>query len=108
MPVVPIPPKSSVPLPTDGGDSAADVFARAAKERAETTVALDATNQLQGLQFGLSNPDTGYRSLLGGDAVKGIDGQALTGQEGYLVEADARAAGDVRCGGVEHARRFRP
>ena len=79
MPVVPIPPKSSVTPPLLGGDNAADAYARAAKDRAETTVALDATNQLQGLRSDLSNPDTGYRSLLGGDAVKGIDGQALTG-----------------------------
>jgi muramidase (phage lysozyme) len=61
------------------GDNAADAFAQAAKDRAETTVALDATNQLQGLKSDLSNPDTGYKSLLGGDAVKGIDGQALAG-----------------------------
>ncbi len=80
MPVVPIPPKPSVtPSSGVGGDSPADAFARAAMDRAETTVALDATNQLQGLRVGLSDPDTGYRSLLGGDAVKGIDGQALTG-----------------------------
>jgi len=80
MPVVPISPKSSVSPPSDvAGDSPADAFARAAKDRAETTVALDATNQLQGLRFDLSNPDRGYKSLLGGDAVRGIDGQALTG-----------------------------
>ncbi|WP_443747244.1 hypothetical protein [Asticcacaulis solisilvae] len=60
-------------------DSPADTYAQGVRDRAETTVALDATNQLQGLRFGLSNPDTGYRSLLGGDAVKGIGGQALTG-----------------------------
>jgi len=77
MPVVPTPPKPSV-KPSFGG-SLADDYALAAKDRAETTVALDATNQLQGLRFNLSNPDTGYRSLLGGDSVKGIDGQALTG-----------------------------
>ncbi|WP_443749380.1 hypothetical protein [Asticcacaulis solisilvae] len=88
MPVVLSPPKPSVTPPSLGGDSAADAYARAAKGRAETTVALDATNHLQGLRFGLSNPDTGYRSLLGGDAVKGIDGQALSGH--YLSRRSRR------------------
>jgi len=80
MPVVPSSPKpSATPSLGVGGDSAANAYARAARDQAETTVALDATNQLQGLKLGLSNPDTGYRSLLGGDAVRRIDGQALTG-----------------------------
>jgi len=80
MPIVPRPETSSVTsFGNPPGGSPADAFVQAAKDRAETTVALDATNQLQGLRFDLSNPDTGYRSLLGGDAVRGIEGQALTG-----------------------------
>ena len=69
--------QSSAPGVSEAAD-AAYALARSAKDKAETMVALDGSNTLQGIVAKLSNPQTGYRSLLGADAVKGINGWSLT------------------------------
>ncbi|MBW8733777.1 MAG: hypothetical protein JF571_05630 [Asticcacaulis sp.] len=78
MPVVPRPQNTSITPQFDRAAALDNPQVLAARDEAETMVALDGSNRLQGMVANLSDPQTGYRSLLGADAVKGIDGGSLT------------------------------
>ncbi len=69
--------QSSAPGVSEAAD-AAYALARSARDKAETMVALEGSNELQGTVANLSDPVTGYKPLSGGDADKGINGWSLT------------------------------